>query len=211
MTTIDILTTSAYPEMESLCRWRFERQTMINTQRLHQSGAQGSGTGRRQAQIDLLESCTADLFMMTDDDDYLDGEFLARAVERMQCGMYGEIVMRTYLMNPPAYGEASEPREYPFLTMVVFDRERWCEPLIEAIKNNDSRHILELGKPWPASEHMIIMRGLMDDPGTSITAHKNRYHEKYFPHRDAGHAKLKEWLVDDAEAFERYTEFARCE
>lgn len=197
--------------MEETCRWLYGRQSYSGTvnHTYDLSTVKGSREDRKRRQVALLQECRSDLFMLTDDDDYVDPGFLERAVLGLQNGMYGEMARRTYLLSRPSYGESSVPPELPFVTMMVFDRAQWRKVLMSAIRSGTTKDILRQGPTWSMSGNWIIMRGMMKDSGSSITTWKNFYSNRHFPNKDPNLDQLRAWLADDPEAFQRYREIAK--
>lgn len=193
--TIDVLTTSAHPEMLPHWQWLLDRQTTDAEIVPHWSQARTKGdkNDRARSLAYLVTDSTADYFAMMDDDDHCDENWLARALDNIDGGMYGERCYRAYLLHKPAWGEMQTPRPEPFLTNMVFAKrhKRFALDLIFGKTKLTKRE-------WPLSDGWVIMRGLMTS-GDGITARKNRYTDKHWPHVDTDdRAKLREWVGDEA-------------
>lgn len=192
--TIDILTTTIRPEMIAHCKWMFDRQD-VDAELNHTIHVALNRIGTRDHRLaclkTLMEKSTADYFMIADDDDYVGPGFVRRCLDRIgTADVYGEIPTRVYLMTG-AYGEGTD-RTTLFRTFTLYRKG------FNAITPSDHH--------GPFADDLIIIRGMMADPGTSITERKNTYDEKHWPNLDPEYDKLQEWLAKDPTAFDRYME-----
>lgn len=205
---IDVLTTSAHPEMVDFCRWMFSRQrASAEIQHfVHVSSKAGDKEDRSKSLREMLQASEAEFFFFADDDDYVAPDYIGRCLDRIGDAMlYGEIPSRSYLMNPPAYGHSIK-RKKLFSTFVLFRREI-RSVILRCLETGSFDGALE-GQWSHAGNRLIIMRGLMQRPEESITARKNRYAPQHWPYLDFERRKLCEWLEQDPEALDRYLRFA---
>jgi hypothetical protein len=211
MTTVDLVTTSAYPEMLDLCRWMFERQETSAELRhqIHSARSGGGNRDRHRCLADLLEGTDGDYFMLCDDDDYHSPDYIQHCLDSIgELPLYGEIPKRTYFLRKPAWGEGTD-RIRLFPTFVLM-RAGCRSAMVRALRDDKPNALVDWlcgdsGFKPPHSERLVIMRGLMDDTTMAVTRKKNQ--AEHWGQIDEGYKKLGEWV--DPGAFALYVALAR--
>lgn len=209
--SIDVLTTTVYPEMREHAEWLIDKQDYEGpTRHLIATGPPvGGRTARYGLQTELLKKSDADLFMFADDDDYLPSWFIRRCVSELRDGdVYGMIPDSIYFLRARAYGDGTK-RDRLFITFTIY-QGRVRESVLRAMESSDPpaamSRILAAHTHPPISPNLIIMRGMMDDPSLAITARKNRLDRKVFPRDDPYLVKLEEFSGKDVGVYRKFAE-----
>lgn len=201
---VDVLTTTIHPELVDHCKWMVARQKGADVRHLINLSKRSSVRTPRDdkcaAQHRLLEESDADCFLFADDDDYIPPNFIRDRLNDLgdnDQGYSGVIPTRHYLLNHGAYA-TGKARKRCFLTFVLFRGDTIKQRILSALRGE--RRLHHVGSH---SSEIIVMRGVMADPRTSMTM-KNTYSRRYYPNRDKTRTILREWLQNDPEAFDRY-------
>jgi hypothetical protein len=206
---VEVFVTSVYPEMHGVAEMIWGRQHGDCHLRLDRSDRSKS---RWEALADLVEGMDddTDFFMLGDDDDYVSPDYVEHCPQRAEeRGLYGEIPSRTYMLRRQS-GKEGFGRTRLFSTFVLF-RCDLRRQVLQALRSDKPAKSLQVifaqhQQSPPHSDKLVIMRGMMDDPASAITARKNVADKALWPRNDRDYAMLRDWV--DEGMFEYLLRFA---